>query len=388
MISGRLYRPVSTAAAEVCGGCHTSPEPPIYNEWTNSFHAAVTESVAEEIASTNANTGFGRQMSCGPCHSGATRLAMLSDLAFRQYGYTNRLALPSAQDGAAYGITCAVCHDPHSTNIGPHQVRNPIFSTSFYTFFTGSDTRTNIYSDVFGNQLTNLYYMNTVFATQYVAGVQICAQCHNSRGAVWTGTSRSPHYSPQYNVLVGTVQPGYLNGTNNFIGPHGLNTNGCTVCHMPSTAVTNPTHVTPNYAGHQFKMGFGGCMAAECHESTNVAGALMTAIQLDTATRMQGVIDLLTSWATNKALTITNTFATYGKYAWEFTTAGQISNPTNNPAIVGPPSALQSRIPDLIKKARFNLYLINNDASKGVHNIDYTRFLLRDARTNVLNALQ
>jgi hypothetical protein len=44
-------------------------------------------------------------------------------------------------------------------------------------------------------------------------------------------------------------------------------------------------------------------------------------------------------------------------------------------------------VPDKIKKARFNLYLVEHDASKGVHNKDYTRFLLNDAKTNVQSAL-
>ena len=389
-ISQRRYHPASTIAAEVCGGCHTTPPYPTYDEWTNSPHAAVTPDVAYGAGGiTNAGTtGWGRQMSCGPCHSGATRLAMVANLEARNAGYTNALALPTPSDGAFYGVTCAVCHDPHSTNGGPSQLRNPLASTAFYTFFTGSDVRTNIGTDVFGMNTTNVYYWNTVFATQYVATVQICGQCHNSRGAVWTGTSRPPHHSPQYNILVGSVQPGYLNGTENYIGPHGLNPKGCTACHMAPTKVAHPTEASPNYTGHEFRVTLNGCAAAQCHETTNVAVALMDAIQLDTTTRIQGVVGLLNSWAVNKAPAITNAFVGYGQYAWEFTSPGQLSNPTNNPAIVGPPTALQGRIPDPIKKARFNLYLVEHDASLGVHNIDYARFLLRDARTNVLNALQ
>jgi hypothetical protein len=44
-------------------------------------------------------------------------------------------------------------------------------------------------------------------------------------------------------------------------------------------------------------------------------------------------------------------------------------------------------VPDAIKKARFNLYLVQRDASQGVHNKDYTRFLLNDAKTNVQSLL-
>ena len=68
----------------------------------------------------------------------------------------------------------------------------------------------------------------------------------DSRGALWTGTSRPPHHSPQYNLLIGSLQPGYLNGTENFIGPHGLNTNGCVQCHVVPVTVANPTDQNPS----------------------------------------------------------------------------------------------------------------------------------------------
>jgi hypothetical protein len=387
----RNYHPAATVASEVCGGCHTTAQHPTYNEWASSPHATVTPDVGNATnGMANPTTGFARQMSCGPCHSGATRLAMLRNLQDMSYGITNALLLPSPSDAGYYGQTCATCHDPHSTNIGPHQLRSPVFSTDFYTFFTGADTRTNLSTNVFGGITTNLSYLNTVFATQYVATVQICAQCHNSRGALWTGTSRPPHESPQYNLLIGSLQPGYLNGKANYIGPHGLNTNGCVQCHLHQETVANPTDLSPNYTGHQFNVRLNGCTVSDCHDygPTNVVADLLEGVQGDTAARIQFVVGLLNSWATNKAPSITNAFAAYGQYAWEFTTAGQLSNPTNNPAIVGPPTALQSKVPDLIKKARFNIYMVENDGSLGAHNIDYTRFLLKDARTNAQNALK
>ena len=43
------------------------------------------------------------------------------------------------------------------------------------------------------------------------------------------------------------------------------------------------------------------------------------------------------------------------------------TNPTNNPSLRGPTSAEQAAVPDAIKQARFNLYLVQHDASFGVH---------------------
>ena len=47
-----------------------------------------------------------------------------------------------------------------------------------------------------------------------------------------------------------------------------------------------------------------------------------------------------------------------------------------------------SQVPDPIKKARYNLYLIEHDHSYGVHNGNYSRFLLQVARDQVNTALQ
>lgn len=393
-VSARRYHPVNTVAAEVCGGCHTDPHHPTYDEWKESHHAVVTADVAEGASGiiNGGLVGDGRQMSCGPCHSGATRLAMLKNYDAMLLGVTNRLDLPTPNDGADFGVTCAVCHDPHA-DTQRAQLRNPVFSTQFYTFATGSDRRTNVSVDVFGITNSTVYYMNSVFATQYVAGVQICGQCHNTRGAVWTGTARPPHHSPQYNILVGAVQPGYLNGTVNYVGPHGLNTNGCAACHMEQVTPETISEQTPKYTGHKFEVGLGGCAVADCHVTTNIAAVLAGAIQMETTARIQEIVGLLGRWGTNNAPAVLRT--NYGRYSWEFTSAGQLSNPSGTNTIpgttnliAGPSAARQALVPDAVKKARFNIYLIEHDGSKGVHNIDYTRFLLRDARTNVQSVLQ
>ncbi len=46
---------------------------------------------------------------------------------------------------------------------------------------------------------------SAVFTNVYNPNVNVCGQCHNDRGAAWTDTSRAPHHSPQYNMLLGTV---------------------------------------------------------------------------------------------------------------------------------------------------------------------------------------
>ena len=292
----RLYHPVNTIAAEVCGGCHNDSHNPTYSEWTNSPHAAVVPDVSSGFADTA--SGQSRMMSCGPCHSGPVRLAMLDNFKATLVGYTNTLALPSAHDASNFAQSCAVCHDPHSTNGGPYQLRNPVSSTNFFTFYTGS-VSTNIYStNVFGQVTTNTYYLNTVFSTQYVAQVQICAQCHNTRGARWTDTSRPPHLSPQYNILLGNVgvfqsgvQPYQPSAHARFF------TNQCVDCHMQTRAYQS--EAVPAITGHKFSVdAYDIC--TQCHgpQGTNLVDF---AVNLFLPAQAQRGLLALNVWASSSA---------------------------------------------------------------------------------------
>lgn len=336
-------RPVVTIAAELCGGCHNGEHHPTYDEWLESAHGAVTP----EVAATLLSGGEPSMMRCGPCHSGAVRKALLDD-----YSSAN-LEMPGAGDAAHFGIVCANCHNPHATNAAaPKQLRNPVFSTNFFSYVPG----TNLDS----------------FATQYVASVQICGQCHNMRGAAWPDTSRPPHHSPQYNILIG------LGGYNNsaaLIASHGSkNTNQCTQCHSHA----HDTGPAAAIASHALHVSYGGCAAAGCHATTNEAMNLKLALQLEVTNRISQVKSNLDLWATTKgaALGLTNGLAN-----WEYTSNGELSTRG------GPPTAQQALIPSTIKQARFNLYLVRYDGSLGTHNGTYARFLLDVAQTNVLNAL-
>jgi hypothetical protein len=77
-------------------------------------------------------------------------------------------------------------------------------------------------------------------------------------------------------------------------------------------------------------------------------------------------------WATNAAPA---ELQTNGVVPWEYTTAGDLS-----PGSSGPNAAGQALIPDDIKKARFDLYLVLYDGSYGVHNGPYDIQLLQNAQ--------
>ena len=292
---------------------------------------------------------------------------------------------PCGQEAAAFGPTCAVCHDPHANEIDP-QLRNPKFSTNFFTFFNGSATTNLYFTNWMGVITTNTQYANDVFAAQYNPEIQICAQCHNSRGAAWQGTSRPPHHSPQYNLLIGAVQTNYLNGTNiTMIAQHGTNALGCVRCHMHQERPETPTDANPAKTGHSFEFALETCVGAGCHNSTFQAQGFMFGMQLETSNNIAQIVNRLNQWATNKgpALFTTN-YPKYLENAWEFTSRGSLSTITN----AGPSNADQAKVPALIKQARFNLYLVGYDQSLGVHSPPSTRFLLNDASNKVWQTSQ
>ena len=157
--------------------------------------------------------------SCGACHSGAVRLAMLQTVE------DPASPLPSSKDAASLGITCVVCHDPHAKGTNAFQLRNPTFSTNFFSYSTAT---------------------NTSFALQYDPNLNMCGQCHNLRGATWKDTSRPPHHSPQYNILIG--KGGYEVGQA-AESQHGtMITNQCAHCHMSRVDVQNISNEKPRHS--------------------------------------------------------------------------------------------------------------------------------------------
>jgi PKD repeat protein len=392
--------PAVVLGAQVCGSCHTGSHHPTYDEWEQSAHAEVNEDFAAPsngFISTNLTAGFSRQMSCGPCHSGATRMAMLRNY---EKGSTY-LDLPSGAEAMAAGVTCAVCHDPHA-DVQAAQLRNPMRSTNYYTLFTGSVTVTNYTTNTSGQVSSEIKYKNNVFNAQYDPNVQVCAQCHNSRGARWDGRSktwnmasnsmvlgtsqsfsRPPHHSPQYNLLVGIVQDDYFNTNSlgvatNFLQRHGTsasgssgvyNTNQCATCHVVGYAVNANTNVT----GHTFALNTRGCTISGCHGSLPDYEAVME----ETEESLAHAVDLLNQWSLTFGTHLFGPVnaARYKENGWEYTTRGSLSTATN----AGPSSADQLKIPNAIKQARFNLYMVSYDGSGGIHNPRYATALINDA---------
>ena len=474
-----LIRPAVSIDPSICGNCHQDSHHPTYEEYEESLHAQVNLDIkygnaaasryytntaiigtnvyygyyvttnANNTLKTNATTGIvnsgyvpgsavdpgqARAAQCGVCHSAATRYAMLSEYNDAQAGRPHPINFAAPADGAAWSATCATCHDPHATN-NISQLRYPTRSTDFYTMPTTTDTYvgTQKSTNALGVVQTETIYKNTTFDSMYNPNIQVCAQCHNSRGARWDGQAytlvtnaqavvgigittplipytnsssvleystnssgygRPPHHSPQYNILVGQADTNFY--VTSSIHAHGGtgNANQCVTCHAPSYAVNANTNVT----GHTFELGFQNCV--QCHPGYSDAGleAKIEDLQYQESNSVARVVSLLNQWATTPGLAPDILRTNYGNRAWEFTTPGILGNPSGNTALVGPPSAYSSRfgaapagtndnlqlmIPEPIRKARFNIYMVQHDGSMGVHNPTYTKALLNNAETLV-----
>lgn len=351
-----VVRPRAELAGQLCGGCHNeTSHRPMFEQWEDSGHFAVVEDM------NPAN----RINSCGRCHSGSSRLALMK-------GENPSITVTN---DANVGITCAVCHDPHaehvwtnvlSGTISTNQLRYPFASTNDYDLTTSAP-----------------------FANRY--DINGCAQCHNQRGARWDGRrygmsngvyvlttnvsfALPPHHSPQYNMLLGTAGE-LAPGLPPWRSSHGiLIEKQCVGCHMAKQGDGSEAH--PEFAGHTFRVeSLNVC--AECHGNPEL---LLTFATLAISSQIQTLKSSLDFWATTKApVALRNK---YGARAWEYTTPGELSSGGS-----GPSSSEQAQIPDNIKKARFNLYIVKYDGSFGVHNGPHAVSLLESARNWVQQEL-
>ena len=315
-------RPRLEVAANVCGGCHTGPHQPTFEEWQSSAHSGVVEDM----------NAASRIDSCGRCHSGTARLSLIQ-------------GKPLPVGDANVGVVCVTCHDPHKPTGNPYQLRYPVASTNDY-FLTTSE----------------------VFTNGYDPTVNVCAQCHNHRGADWTISSRPPHHSPQFNMLLGTVGLLVSGVAPNQPASHALLiSDQCAGCHMQSTNFVSPAQ--PAVTGHSFQVqSFDSCR--NCHPlPEQLAQFTTTAI----SNQVQSIKASLDLWAMTKAPDTLRT--NYGVWSWEYTSPGDLS-----PGGSGPVAVDQALVPVNIQKARFNLYLVLYDGSFGVHNARFAVTLLDTAQ--------
>jgi hypothetical protein len=356
-------RPRVEIASTACGGCHgahpvparvAASHPNYYPDWNTSAHRTVRDELKLSFAETPNSIA-----NCGRCHSGTVRDAFLENAP-----------LPAGHEAGAIGIACATCHDPHSIHVhdnvlnGVRHFTNKL--TGYWYVFTNNAVGPR-YTNQLREPLASLrdYRAIGTFATNYDAQINVCAQCHNDRGASYLGTKSPPHPSLQYNMLLGTVGETTNELPPKFPAAHSRIETQCVGCHMQTST---------QESGHKFAVtSYKSCVS--CHGSEANAEGFVVLIQGILASLCQDVKDGLDQWATNKAPAA---IRQYGSLAWEYENAGQLSSPEGGGH--GPTKDEQKYIPKNIKKARFNLYLVINDRSGGVHNGPYAITLLQAAQ--------
>jgi len=355
-------------AAQDCGGCHTAryapasvaaSHPALFEDWSMSPHGAVTPGALSAMSASAAAID-----TCGRCHSAPARLALV---AGEDPGVTltNDFNLP---------ITCTVCHDPHAQHVWTNALSGVITFTNLLTGNVSVITNNEL-GRVYTNQLlcalnsTNDFVLTTSdnFTNVYNPGINLCAQCHNDLGAAWTNSDWSPHTSPQYNMLLGTVGQLADGPSPGYPSTHSRLEMQCAACHMQATNGSS---------GHTFEL----ASYQLCYNCHNNPAGLVQLVTNSIAGQIQQTISYLNLWATNAAAGSSNaTLAAmarqYGTFAWQYTTNGDLST-----GATGPDAAGQALIPDDIKMARFDLYLVLDDGSYGVHNGPYDIDLLEAAQ--------
>lgn len=355
--------PITTPSAMLCGGCHNGFHHPTYDEWKTAGHAEVNEDVAHYFLDANRTNAVTRMNSCGACHSGAVRFQMLSAYNLNTGTSRTNVIWPTGLEAAETAVTCVTCHETHAAKVHTNVLTGLVYTNQLRHPLTS----TNVFS----------YNTSKPFADNYNPSVSMCGQCHNARGASVSSSSRPPHHSVQYNMMLGVI--GVADAVKPTQGAHRNNEKQCVGCHTHGHNADGATPSNPAYTGHGFRWTVEACQ--ECHKSPTgpmSATNLLASVQTEIRGMIAQTKTLLDTWATTKN---TNSWATlYGALGWEYTTPGQLSNPTGSTAIKGPTATQQEQIPQGIKDARFNLYLVEHDGSHGIHNAPYMRYLLEVAQ--------
>jgi len=201
----------SPLSSEICGTCHASAHHPTYTEWQDSIHATAN-------LEWQNSTHFTAE--CQQCHSA-------------DYIFAASVPADAKAEDFKLGITCVVCHDPHSVK-NEFQLRAPVRD--------------------------------------------LCGRCHTDEQPV---PGESVHHSTveMYTGVGGYEFPGEVY-TNSY---HTQIEESCAACHM----YTAPFDATSNTAisGHTFEPRIEACR--ECHEG------LQTFDRNGKQTIIQGLLDEL-----------------------------------------------------------------------------------------------
>lgn len=372
--------PSITLAADNCAQCHGEPaRHGRFQQWQLSKHSNY------ELAGERASSG-----DCSRCHTANGFLAWLPILLDDDplTDPTASIAVTWTAD-ESHPQTCVTCHDPHSTG-------------------TTSGINTDATVRISGDTPPLI----AGFTATDVGRGAMCMTCHNTRRGLKndatfdpnsSDVSRAPHPGAQSDVLMG--QNAYLVGVGTR-GTHSTIEDTCVTCHMEKTPPPNILSYNRQGTNHTFFPSSTIC--ASCHLDGRVAEDVQGPVSLELAglqSDLEGaILDLLAAqFALGRSVKLGSgsTLTSSTEIAdLEFTeasgrqaitvslTAGGSVGPIGMNAVTVYDGATNlgelykfadSRIP----KAGWNLLLVTDDSSLGVHNANFVDEVLATSRSAV-----
>ncbi len=326
---GGMSKLPSDRSAELCKQCHEGEHHPTYTEWARSLHGSA-------LIAYPAMQGGNSQ--CFKCHNGLYAMDYLDDPA----GYANTAAPTDSMR-----ITCVVCHEPHG-NANPSNLRAAVNDVALPGGLHPA-----------------------------IGAGRLCIACHNGRRApgnidtqIANGNANfGPHHSNQGDMLAGTnayegVAPGFPFATSN----HVLIQDGCVSCHNHQVPFAEGAQA---YTGHEFTPTVQAC--APCHGPIDSTEGIIAKADYDADGSIEAVqkeVEGLIAMLEQTIIAATPADSLADRQALEDGLAGGTF-----PAAVG--NANNTTVEQ--RKAGYNLFFVEFDHSRGVHNAVYAIQLLQQS---------
>jgi hypothetical protein len=344
-------------SSDVCGTCHGEPaRHGRFQQWQISGHANYQTAMAE-----------GTNPSCAKCHSAQ---------GFLQWEDSGWVANPTIKvtwnADTVEPQTCQTCHDPHAEGT------------------TSSSVPNNATVRIMGTTPM----LDAGFKATGVGRGAICMTCHNGRRGLRddqhftvAGAAQAPHVGPQADIIMGQNLYFTSVGTPGY---HSMISDACVNCHMEKTPPPSDLSLPGVGTNHAFAASKEIC--SKCHSEitadevqakvegkmaslkTQIEAALKNTMQ---AQLKQGKSIDLGGVATLHApsdFTAVEFVEVHGAQGMNVALANgsSVQGVAMTAVKVIPPGgtgvALYSVADPAIPKAGWNYFMVESDASKGVHN--------------------
>ena len=410
----------------VCASCHQD-ESHHYkpSQWATSAHAKrdlVANATFESRGTTAAH--------CGRCHSAQGFAAYSAQLAAGDAGLLHKPDGTAADEAFLRGlglqsstveaITCAACHDPHdASNPGqlrlggnlkalPNGLTNIVGAGKGATCMACHNTRNAEHDDIvaaakdFSGPPTpsqtdvlygfNAYFMPRLNPSPHLSVTDTCAGCHV---AIPTATEKAAGQSDNHNFATDdTVCASCHSASTN--GEALLSANDAqlgdlgTAIGTKALAIINALYAAGNTLSVRAYL-----QATDQYSSAAATTADILLTAAPTAVALTSAIHGTTSFSLTLAAPVTVTWVATASAPASTATLSQIYCQISGITITGqtappvPPATTGAPVPAIatdsaVAKASWNLQLLSNDGSRGLHNPDF----FQDVIVNTMAALQ